>query len=380
MNIFMHLNYQSVFRIICTILLICISFSSKSAVSDLADIPLTEATPESQNISSARLNEAVKKITNGDYGDINSLLVIRNNYLVLEKYFSSQYYGQEYKHPILSATKSITSALIGIAIKQGKIKDVQKYLLEFFPEYKDLENLGSRKKEITLENILTMTAGFQWDELSASYGHPENDSFNMTKSPDWIQHVLDLPMIHSPGSSMTYNSGCSILLSGILQNSTEQSAEAFATDFLFKPLGIKEWSWSIVPNEISNTAWGLSMRRLDMARFGILFLNDGRWLDNQVISRNWQEISTKMHVNGKTDGILSKYAYGYQWWRFTDSDITVSNLAVNDIYFAWGYGGQFIFVIPHLGMVVVSTGGNYGADHRLFFDVLRDHIFPAVMD
>jgi CubicO group peptidase (beta-lactamase class C family) len=151
-----------------------------------ADIMLTK-TPESQNLSSARLNAAVTRIADGVYGEIDSLLVIRNNHLVLEKYFSPQYYGREYRYPVRSVTKSIASALIGIAIDQGKIKSVQSNLLAIFQEYQDLENPDSRKNRITLEHVLTMTAGFQWNESIVSYGDPRNDYNRMARSPDWIK-------------------------------------------------------------------------------------------------------------------------------------------------------------------------------------------------
>ncbi len=378
MNISTHLKYQSICRIICTLLLICISFSSRSTTSDLANTPLTEATPESQNLSSTRLNEAVKKISNGEYGDINSLLVIRDKYLVLEKYFSPEYHGQEYIQTLRSVTKSITSVLIGIAIEQGKIDSVQTRLLDYFPEYKDLENRDSRKRKITLEQVLTMTTGIQWAEIP--YSNPDNDVYKMHGSPDWIRYVLESPVNPSPGN-FVYNSGGSVLLSGILKHSTGKLAEEFAIDHLFQPLGIKKWTWSLAPKGVTNTGWGLSMSRRDMARLGVLLLKEGRWHESQVVSKEWIKISTKSHVTtGALDNDLVTYEYGYQWWRFTDHDTTVSNLAINDVYFAWGYGGQFIFVIPHLDMVVVSTCDNYGADYRLFFDLLRDHIFPAVLD
>ena len=330
----------------------------------MVDVPLTKATPESQNLSSARLNEAVQKIANGDYGDINSLLVIRDQYLVLEKYFSPEYHGREYIQTIRSATKSITSVLIGIAIEQGKIVGVQTKLLDYYPEYKSPGNKDSAKRKITLEQVLTMTSGIQWAEIP--YSNPDNDVYKMHRSPDWIKYVLERPMDLSPGN-FVYNSGGAVLLSGILKYSTGESAEEFAIDHLFQPLGIKKWTWSLGMNGITNTGWGLSMRRLDMARMGILLLKGGRWHEKQLVPREWIQISTRSHVTTRIlDKDLTKFEYGYQWWRFTDHDTTVSNLAINDVYFAWGYGGQFIFVIPHLDMVVVSTGDNYGADYRLF--------------
>ncbi len=290
--------------------------------------------------------------------------------VILENYFSG--YERDDIHPVYSVTKSVTSALVGIAIKQGKINSVNTNILEFFPEYENIANLDSGKRKISLENVLTMTAGFQWDELSTSYFNPLNDARKMAASKNSVKYVLDLPMRNHPGR-FVYNSGCSMLLSGVLKNTTGQSAEEFAIDHLFNPLGIKEWHWSIVRNGTINTGWGLRLRPIDMARFGILFLNDGLWLNNKIIPKAWRKVSTQKHTQ------FGRYGYGYQWWRFLDHNSIVSNLAINDVYFAWGFGGQHIFVIPHLNMVVVSTGENY-TKRRLFFDLLRDHIFPAVLD
>jgi CubicO group peptidase (beta-lactamase class C family) len=365
-----HLKHQFVTISIFSLLLLFCNFDSNSMASGLADVPLTKATPESQNLSKTILDAAIIKIEKGDYGKIHSLLIIRNHYLILENYFSG--YERDDIHPVYSVTKSVTSALVGIAIKQGKINSVNTKILEFFPEYENIANLDSGKRKISLENVLTMTAGFQWDELSTSYFNPLNDARKMAASKDSVKYVLDLPMRNHP-ERVVYNSGCSMLLSGVLNNTTGQSAEEFAIDHLFNPLGIKEWHWSIVKNGTINTAWGLRLRPIDMARFGILFSNDGLWLNNKIIPKAWRKVSTQKHAQ------FGRYGYGYQWWRFLDHNSIVSNLAINDVYFAWGFGGQHIFVIPHLNMVVVSTGENF-TKRRLFFDLLRDHIFPAVLD
>jgi len=291
----------------------------------------------------------------------------------MEEYFSG--YERDDIHPVYSVTKSITSALIGIALKQGKINSLDAKLLEFFPEYEKIENIDQYKKIISLKNVLTMTAGFQWDE-SSPWFNPLNDARKMSDSYDSIKYVLDLPMSDPPGE-FVYNSGCSMLLSGVLKNTTGQSAEEYANDHLFKQIGIKKWRWSILSilsNRMTNTAWGLNLRPIDMARIGILFLNEGIWLKKQVIPKEWHQVSTKRHVDVK-----KRYAYGYQWWRILDNDHNFIDLSIKDAYFAWGLGGQFIIVIPHLKMVVVSTAENYEND-TVFFDVLSDHIFPAIYD
>ena len=144
---------------------------------------------------------------------------------------------------------------------------------------------------------------------------------------------------------------------------------------LFKPLGITNYFWKAFPNGTTNTGWGLLMRPIDMARFGILFLNNGTWKGKQIVPKEWSHKSTQEHTKM---GRL-QYAYGYQWWRFLDNDPTVVELPINDIYFALGYGGQEIIVIPHLHMVVVSTAENY-RKMEYFKNLLYDYIFPSVIE
>jgi len=275
--------------IVCCFLFL-VSFSSPNATAaGLVIEPLSKATPDSQGLSSVILREVVTKINNGEYGRIHSLLIARNNYLIMEEYFSG--YERDDFHPVHSVTKSITSALIGIALKQGKINSLDTKLLKFFPEYEKIENLDQYKKSISLENVLTMTAGFKWDE-STPWFDPLNDAYKMSESYDAIKYVLDLPMADPPGK-FVYNSGCSMLLSGVLKNTTGQSAEEYAKDHLFKPIGINEWRWSIVSilsNRITNTFGGLNLRPIDMARIGILFLNEGSWLKKQVIPKERQRM------------------------------------------------------------------------------------------
>jgi CubicO group peptidase (beta-lactamase class C family) len=356
------------------LVLILISWQSGLIAAENAKVPLTEATPESQNLDSALLEQAVAEIAEGKYGDMDALLVLRNNYLVLEHYTSPLYHGRDYRRPAKSITKSVTSALVGIARGQGKMPPLDTNLLELFPQYTDIANMDMRKQKITLEHVLSMTAGFEWDEFSVG----DTSEFKMIRSADWIKYTLDQPMSHSPGEKWVYNGGCSMMLSDILKNATETDVADYAKKYLFDPIGIENWNWSITRGNATNTAFGIAMSRRDMARFGVLYLNGGRWQGNQIVPQDWVTKSTSVQVLGKDD--YFPYAYGYQWWRLQDQEPTVGMLAINDAYFALGVGGQFIFVVPHLKMVVVSTAANFGPDESLFLKLLRDHIFPAVLN
>lgn len=340
---------------------------------DRASVPLTAATPESRGLDGRHLDRAVEKIADGEYGDINSLLVLRHDYLVLEHYFSPLYHGKDYRYPVRSVTKSVASALVGIARGQGRMPGLQTGLLDLFPQYSNIGNLDARKRAVTLDQLLSMTAGFEWDEASPG----AMSDARMSASPDWIKHVLDLPMSDAPGERLVYNSGCSMLLSDILRRATGMPVDEFAAEYLFEPIGIENWRWSLGRNHVINTSTGLSMTRRDMARFGVLYLNNGRWRGRQVVPGTWVELSTGVKVLGTGGDFYYPYAYAYQWWRLQGVEPTAAMLDVNDVYTALGLGGQYIFVVPHLDMVVVSTAENYGADEGLFLKLLREHIIPA---
>ena len=357
-----------------TLVLIFLCWQTGLIAGEKAEIPLTEATPESQNLDGALLEQAVAEIVDGKYGDMDALLVLRNDYLVLEHYTSPLYHGRDYRRSAKSITKSVTSALVGIARGQGKLPPLDSNLLELFPQYTDIANMDPRKRKIRLEHVLSMTAGFEWDEFTSG----DTSEFKMLRSKDWIKYALDAPMSHEPGEKWVYNGGCTMMLSDILHRSTGIEVVEYARKHLIEPIGIDNWNWTITNDNVTNTSIGLSMSRRDMARFGVLYLNGGRWQGKQIVPQDWVEESTRVQVLGKDD--YFPYAYGYQWWRLQDEEPTVAMLAVNDAFFALGFGGQFIFVVPHLKLVVVSTAGNFGPDEALFFKLLRDRIFPAIQN
>ena len=322
-----------------------------------------------------KMSELTARVEQGDFGSIHSLIILHENKLVLEKYFRG--WSREKLHPINSVTKSVTSALIGIAIAQGKIKGVDQKVLEFFPEYTSIDNLDSNKEALTLKHLLTMSAGLTWDEILVPYVTPEgkpnpaNAVYQMAQSKDWIQYVLDLPPDSKPGTAWAYNSGLSHMLSGILKNATGLSAEAFAEKNLFKPLGITVWEWTADPNGLSNTGWGLSLRPVDMALFGYLYLKKGAFNDQQLIPAQWVLDSTSPHM----DAFVADY--GYQWWVRSDIYLENEEPALS-LFSAQGFGGQFIFVVPAMDMVVVTTGKNEQSRGQEVLDLFLNNILPAV--
>ncbi len=347
------------------LVLVC---SCWAAGNEIAEFPTSS--PAAQQLDGERLNELVRRIEAGEFGLIHSLLILRNDTLVVEKYFR---YTRESLRPLRSVTKSITSALVGRAVADGAISDLDAKLLTFFPQYPHLAHRDGRKEAMTLAHVLTMTAGLKWDELSAPYGSRNNDTSKLRASSDWLQYVLNLPMVYPPGSRFTYNTGCTILLSGILSHSLKHSVIDFARIMLFNPLDITKFYWG-EHNGVVNTGSGLHLRAIDMAKIGQLYLRRGRWKGQQILPTEWVKQSTASHV--RVSGSLE---YGYQWWRLSASNLAAQALRTNDVFFGWGYSGQFIFVVPHLDMVVVSTAANFPRGDPIF-EILREYIFPSVLD
>ncbi len=352
-------------KVAIRLLLACLFCPLVSCGDSPTDSPATHewrvASAESQGLNPDILDSLTIRLREGRFGLISSLVIVRHGYLVYEEYFRG--YDIDRLHPVYSVTKSVTSALIGIALEQGRISGTDVRLLDFFPEYPTLANMSEAKRQITLHHVLTMSAGFVWDELSTPYGSPSNPTTRLVQSSDWVKFVLDLPMAGVPGATFTYNSGCTILLSGVLKSRTGMSARSYARQVLFNRLGISRYSWETGPNDITNTGSGLSLRPRDMAKFGYLYLRDGVWRSRQVVSRDWIDRSTQPHIRFAEGG-----GYGLHWW-LSDSGTELAPYAA-------GWGGQYIIVIPERDMVVVSTAEQY--DGRSWIgDILYNYVFAA---
>ena len=271
-----------------------------------------------------------------------------------------------------SGSKSVTSILVGIAVDQNMIPDVDQKVYEYFPEYKDTKWVN-QKYDIRLKHVLTMSAGIDWVDWKYPHHDARNSTGAMFRSGDWIKFVLDRDMIERPGNRFNYSDGLSMLLGGIIKRSTGMYADEFAEKHLFTPLGISEYSWRKSPGGSVITAWGLSLKPRDMAKIGYLFLRQGKWNDRQIISQKWVSESTKAQITDVTAG----YGYGYQWWC-GEKDIYDQFIKV---YYAAGMGGQLIFVSPSQNLVAVITSSaisNVLKELRPQV-IMTDYILPAML-
>jgi len=260
---------------------------------------------------------AIDRINYKLYKEVHGILIVKDGKLVFEEYFPGQSFegvftkfDKNTRHYLASVTKSFTSALVGIASDRGLIQDVHAKVFSFFPNYADLRT--DEKDKITLEHLLTMSAGLQWDEWSFPYTDSRNSHFSMNNSGNPIRYVLSRPVAAEPGTKFVYNSGLSITLGGVIEGASGLRVNQFVERYLFSALGISDYFWWRYPNGTFQTGGGLYMLPRDMAKFGYLYLNDGAWNGVQIISKAWVEHSTQAHL-----AIDSYWNYGYQWWLRT---------------------------------------------------------------
>jgi len=317
------------------------------------------STPEEQGVDSEKLYKLVKGIKENKT-EIDSLIIVRNGYIITEANFS----GDENSIRALnSCTKSITSTLVGVAINDGYIKNIDMKLLDIYPEM-EIKNNNALKKQITLKHLLTMSAGFDWNEWSSSYDDLENPAIQLGRSFNTVQFMLDQSVSSESGKVFNYNSGETHLLSAIYTKLSGKTIAEYAEDKLFKPLGITKKYWEIAPDGITYGGFGLNMRAIDMAKVGYLFLKKGKWVNEQIIPEEWVENSTKKHIDADFYGTSN--GYGYQWW-------------INSFggYSARGLHGQYIIVMPELNMVVVFQ--SHFTDNDLIpLYMMEINIMPAV--
>ena len=307
-----------------------------------------------------------------DYQNIHSILIVKDGYLVFEEYF--YYFSREISHAQASVTKSITSLLAGLAIEQGYLDSVEEKVLPYFPEYLPLGQEDERKENITIEDLLTMRHGMACDDWDPTF----RDTYVMSfLEPDAIESILNINMEFPPGSHYSYCTVSTIVLGGVLTKATGMKVPEFANQALFDPMGIKSTSWTAwvyIPGGWTDTGGGLNLLPRDMAKIGLMMLQNGKWNGKQIISEDWVHQSTQEHVILDSDHSWGS-GYGYLW-RLGNKRIMGS---IARSFYALGGGGQVIAIFPELNMVIVITAGNYENDEGQSFEIMERFILPAVL-
>jgi CubicO group peptidase (beta-lactamase class C family) len=324
----------------------------------------------------SRLESLMNAVLNGTYDALHGLLIVRQGKLVFEEYFPGYAssggrqegawieYNRNTKHECQSATKSFRSAILGIAIDQGFIDSVDEPVLSFFPELADL-NTGE-KSQITLWHLLTMSSGLDWPETQLPYPDPQNPLWQLYQLPrqEWPRFIFERPMAASPGTVWNYSSGLTFLIKEILDRTTGTSAEDFVDSQLFQKME------SSPQNGFPFVDFVLPR---DMAKFGFVFLDNGRWKDTQIVSQSWIEQSTTSYFTAPWPAPYDG-GYGFLWWIKT---FNVGSQTAHS-YFAHGHGGQSIWVFKELDLVVVFTAGYFG-DSAPDMEWLTQYVLPTFM-
>ncbi len=298
------------------------------------------------------------------YANIHGIVVVKDDRLVFEEYFDGlafraavgtsivgdwRHFDRDQPHNLASVTKSVTSTILGIAIDKGFVSSVDTAVYDFFPEYSQFRD--ARKDSITLQHMLTMTSGLDWDESTCTYGQSCNDINALFSQADPVGYILAKPAVDPPGERWLYNGGGTNVLGQVVRKASGQTLEEFANEYLFGPLGISPPTWIHLAGPMTYASGDLKLRPRDMAKIGYLFINGGEWNGQPVISPDWIAEATE----DRKDTRDPRWGYGYQWWMF---DYPANGRTYRS-FGARGWGGQVITMFPDLDMVVVLTGGNY---------------------
>ena len=285
---------------------------------------------------------------------VDGLLVVHRGKIVLEEYYSG--YTANTLHKTYSITKSVLSALVGIALEQGCISSLDDPVLGYFPDRQFL-NLNIEKESITIEHLLTMSSGlyFDFDQMLAQM--------------DWIQYVLDQPLAHPPGESWYYSDGGPQVLSAILTRACGMDTRDLAEEYLFRPLGITAYNWQRGAGGYYNGSWGLDLSPRDIAKIGYLYLKDGVWEQARIFPEDWFALSSQSYFQVPDPLEPWELSYGYLWWVHEDGALA-----------AHGLKGQFLYLYPEKDLIVVITGDipeSAFAQPQIW---IREYILPTLCD
>jgi Beta-lactamase len=295
-------------------------------------------------------------------GPLNARLTGRYNYF--DPAWHPYYHGTD-EHTMQSVSKTVTVTTIGIAMARGDFKaPLSTPVLHYFDVAK-VKNVDARKQRMTLRDLLTMTSGLDWNE-DVPYDDPNNPSDLMEATDDWVQFVIDRPMHDEPGKVFAYSSGATELLAYIFKRETGVDIEHYAHSHLFGPLGIVKYHWKRTPLGVVDTEGGLYLRTEDLAKIGLLYLNDGVWKGQRLLTSDWIKETLTPRIDAGEG-----FQYGYQWWLLPHGQ--PSRLA----WTARGMGGQRLIVFPEDQLIVVSTAWHILNEASIEFDVVR-RLLPGV--
>jgi len=299
------------------------------------------------------------------FKNVESLIIYSKDRVIFEKYCNG--IVADSLHHIQSQTKSIVALLMGIAIDKGFIKNEDELVSAYFPKY--FSGDDSLKSAVTIRDLLTMSAGFDWEEMIPE-NDPRNDNMNMFRSGRWLEYALSRSMVQRPFSGFRYNSGCPMIVAGIIEQATGMKMDEFAGKYLFEPLGIHTFRWLKDSTGFCHAGGGLFLKPKDMLEIGVLVLNNGTRDGRRIVSQEWIGRATRSYFSTLFDG----GAYGYFWWI---RDMTTGAGRTTRVLSAEGAGGQNLYVFPEYNLIIAFTERNYSTPQvgPLF---IRESILPVL--
>jgi len=357
----------------------------------------TQESPAKSGMDEKILTDFAADLGTGKYGLIDSFDVFRCGKQIFHRSYAHDYatiYGKEAKvrgplnarltgpynyfdpawhpyyhgtplHSMQSVSKTVTSVILGMAITRGDFKaSLDTPVLHYFDVSK-VKNVDDRKKRLTLQNVLTMSTGLEWNEENVAYDDPRSDSSLMEATDDWVQYVIDKPMAEEPGKHFNYSSGATELLAYIFKKETGQDIEEYGKKYLFEPLTI-EYYWKRTPLGVIDTEGGLYLRGEDLAKIGYLYLHGGMWNGKRIVSEDW----VKQSLTPRLDAEYGM-KYGYKWWLYPRKE------PGHLVWMCLGFGGQRLMVFPDEQLIVVFTGWEILKDSAPISSLVA-RVLPAV--
>jgi len=341
---------HSFLLIISAILVLSILVGCGPSTEDLEAVDYTPlmsddwkvSTPEAQGLDPMLVAEMYYHAA--ELETIYGLLVIKNGHLVAEKYFNEASVDELSKRA--SVTKSYTSALVGIALEQGYLSSLEQKMLDFFPDVAN-QITDPRKEQITIREMLQMRAGYPWEETDAAL-------WDALWSGEYLSDIVNIPLTADPGTAFQYSNLTSHWLGIIVARAAGTDLKSFGEEHLFSPIGVEvgdDWNRDLDGYYIG--CGDIQFTARDMAKFGLLYLNGGKYEGKQIISTDWVQDSLQTYSEKAWDNIghLRNIGYGYQWWS--------AKVGKHDINFAWGHGGNLIVLVDEPDMVIVVTADSF---------------------
>jgi len=316
---------------------------------------LPRSTPENEGVSSSQIIDFLNAIDTGRV-ELHSFMFIRHGKVIAEGWWDP--YGPDYKHIMFSASKTFTATAVGLAVSESRLKITDK-VISFFP-YSQPDSISNYMKELTVQNLLTMSVG------------QDPEPRVMGNNGDWIKTFLKTPPVHKPGTVFKYNNTATFMLSAIVQQVTGQTVFDYLQTRIFRPLAIRGIDWDLTPQGITLGMIGLRLRTEDMAKFGQLLLQNGVWNGKQLITKEWVKEATSYKIptslsDNKDSLKLSDWGLGYcyQMWRGKNNTVRLD-----------GMGGQFVVLIPEKDAIVVLTANAKNTQDEL--NLVHNYLIPSI--